>query len=91
MHYHIFSGPRSSKIPDTSLRFKDRMEGIAVFIDMAKVLWANQETPPPYEQIKKTDKMSLIRVQDERHRLVFVYCDYDNCDDDDHLELKLRL
>lgn len=87
MHYHVVSGARGTKSP-TVLKFKDRMEGIFTFIEMAKVMFSYLETPPPYEQKKLNAKISIIRMQDERNRIVFVYCD-NNCDDDDQLELKL--
>lgn len=90
MHYHVISGPRSSKSPSSILKFKDRMEGISIFIEMAKVLFNAYENPPPYEQIKINEKISIIRMQDAQQRIVFVYCD-NNCDDDDNLEFKLEL
>lgn len=90
MHYHVVSGLRGERIPSSTFKFKDRMEGISTFIGMAKVIWADQENPPAYEQIKLNDKVSIIRMQDAKHRLAFVYCS-NVCDDDDNLEFKLEL
>ena len=89
MHYHVVSGPRGSKVPST-LKFKDRMEGISAFIEMAKIIFNYMEAPPPYEQIRISEKVSIIRMQDKLNRIVFVYCD-NICDDDDNLEFKLEL
>ena len=90
-HYHVMSGLRGTKMVTTSIKFKDRMEGITTFIAMAKIIWAHLEVPPPHEEIKMNEKVSIIQMQDEEHRLVFAYCNFDNCDEDDHLELKLQL
>jgi len=90
MHYHILSGKRGEKMPSTLLKFKDRMEGISTFIEMAKVIWAHQEFPPKHEQINVNPNVSMIRMQDRTHRLAFVYC-ANNCDDNDNLEFKLEL
>ncbi len=77
-------------MPSSSFKFKDRMEGISTFISMAKVIWADQEFPPPHEQIRLSEKISMIRMQDAKSRLAFLYCD-NICDDDDNLEFKLEL
>jgi len=90
MHYHVMSGPRR-KTAVTSLKFQDKMEGITAFINMAKVIWAHLEAPPPHKEIKKSKTISIIRMQDEATKLVFVYCNRDNCDESDNLEFKIQL
>lgn len=90
MHYHVISGQRGNRMPSSTFKFKGRMEGISTFISMAKVIWADQEAPPAHEQIKLNEKVSMIRMQDAKNRLAFLYCS-NNCDDDDNLEFKLEL
>jgi hypothetical protein len=90
MHYHVVAGLRGIRIPSSSFKFKDRMEGISTFIEMAKVIWADQEIPPAHEQIKLNEKISMIRMQDAKNRLAFLYCS-NECDDDNNLEFKLEL
>ena len=91
MHYHVMSGQRGARVPTTVLRFADRMEGIISFIKMAKITWSHLETPPQHEEIRVNDNISIIRMRDKKYRLVFVYCNHDNCDEDDPLQLKIRL